>query len=298
MNEKVDKGPSRRLCLTQIVGDSQGGPLQQALPDRRARGSIRRIDRNTGTRGTLHGTDRHGRTGRRTFPVGAFHSGRLRRQDRHARPARRLGLVLGDDDRQDDGLRPVAARLQPLRGQVSGRASRSKNCTARWRTARRPAWARCSWRRCANGRNRSNAAHAPRSACNAHRPGDGRDAGAGDGDGGKPARLSSPSVGSSAPFIGLFGTVVGIMTSFQAIAGSKSTNLAVVAPGIAEALLATAIGLVAAIPAVIAYNKFSADAGKLAGADGGLRRRVFRHPVAPDRRAGECRRPPAGGPVR
>ena len=72
------------------------------------------------------------------------------------------------------------------------------------------------------------------------------------------------SIGSSAPFIGLFGTVVGIMTSFQAIAGSKSTNLAVVAPGIAEALLATAIGLLAAIPAVIAYNKLSSDAGKLA----------------------------------
>ena len=78
------------------------------------------------------------------------------------------------------------------------------------------------------------------------------------------ARLSSlATIGSAAPFIGLFGTVVGIMTSFQAIAGSKSTNLAVVAPGIAEALLATAIGLVAAIPAVIAYNKFSGDAGKL-----------------------------------
>lgn len=74
---------------------------------------------------------------------------------------------------------------------------------------------------------------------------------------------SLASIGSAAPFIGLFGTVVGIMTSFQAIAGSKSTNLAVVAPGIAEALLATAIGLMAAIPAVIAYNKFSADAGKL-----------------------------------
>src|SRR5690606_30728667 len=68
------------------------------------------------------------------------------------------------------------------------------------------------------------------------------------------------SVGSAAPFIGLFGTVVGIMTSFQAIAGSKSTNLAVVAPGIAEALLATALGLLAAIPAVIAYNKLSSDA--------------------------------------
>ncbi|MGN6463993.1 MAG: protein TolQ [Rhizobiaceae bacterium] len=71
------------------------------------------------------------------------------------------------------------------------------------------------------------------------------------------------TIGSSAPFIGLFGTVVGIMTSFQAIAGSKSTNLAVVAPGIAEALLATAFGLLAAIPAVIAYNKLSADASKL-----------------------------------
>ncbi|MDQ6437011.1 protein TolQ [Mesorhizobium sp. LHD-90] len=72
------------------------------------------------------------------------------------------------------------------------------------------------------------------------------------------------TIGSAGPFVGLFGTVVGIMTSFQAIAGSKSTNLAVVAPGIAEALLATAIGLLAAIPAVIAYNKLSSDAGKLA----------------------------------
>jgi len=71
------------------------------------------------------------------------------------------------------------------------------------------------------------------------------------------------TVGSSAPFIGLFGTVVGIMTSFQAIAGAKNTSLAIVAPGIAEALLATAIGLLAAIPAVIAYNKFSADAAKI-----------------------------------
>jgi biopolymer transport protein TolQ len=80
------------------------------------------------------------------------------------------------------------------------------------------------------------------------------------------SRLGSlATIGSAGPFIGLFGTVVGIMTSFQAIAGSKSTNLAVVAPGIAEALLATAIGLVAAIPAVMAYNKFMADAGKLSG---------------------------------
>ncbi len=63
------------------------------------------------------------------------------------------------------------------------------------------------------------------------------------------------SVGSVAPFIGLFGTVWGIMNSFAAIAASKQTNLAVVAPGIAEALFATALGLVAAIPAVVAYNK-------------------------------------------
>lgn len=71
------------------------------------------------------------------------------------------------------------------------------------------------------------------------------------------------TVGSAAPFVGLFGTVWGIMQSFQAIAASKNTSLAVVAPGIAEALLATAIGLAAAIPAVIAYNKLSSSAGKL-----------------------------------
>lgn len=71
------------------------------------------------------------------------------------------------------------------------------------------------------------------------------------------------TIGSAAPFVGLFGTVIGIMTSFQAIAGSQQTSLAVVAPGIAEALLATAIGLVAAIPAVVAYNKLSSDVGKL-----------------------------------
>jgi biopolymer transport protein TolQ len=67
------------------------------------------------------------------------------------------------------------------------------------------------------------------------------------------------TVGSTAPFIGLFGTVWGIMNSFQAIALSKNTSLAVVAPGIAEALFATAVGLVAAIPAVVAYNKLSSD---------------------------------------
>ena len=71
------------------------------------------------------------------------------------------------------------------------------------------------------------------------------------------------TVGSAAPFIGLFGTVWGIMTSFQAIAASKNTNLAVVAPGIAEALLATALGLLAAIPAVMFYNKFASQVTRL-----------------------------------
>lgn len=72
------------------------------------------------------------------------------------------------------------------------------------------------------------------------------------------------SVGSTAPFIGLFGTVWGIMNSFQSIAASKNTSLAIVAPGIAEALFATAIGLVAAIPAMIAYNKFSHELNRYA----------------------------------
>jgi biopolymer transport protein TolQ len=73
------------------------------------------------------------------------------------------------------------------------------------------------------------------------------------------------SVGSTAPFIGLFGTVWGIMHSFSSIASSKNTSLAVVAPGIAEALFATALGLIAAIPAVIAYNKISSDLTRYAG---------------------------------
>ncbi len=72
------------------------------------------------------------------------------------------------------------------------------------------------------------------------------------------------TVGSTAPFVGLFGTVWGIMNSFQSIAATKSTSLAVVAPGIAEALFATALGLVAAIPATVAYNKFANDLGRYA----------------------------------
>ncbi|MDF1748959.1 MAG: protein TolQ [Alphaproteobacteria bacterium] len=73
------------------------------------------------------------------------------------------------------------------------------------------------------------------------------------------------SVGSAAPFVGLFGTVWGIMNSFASIAATNQTSLAVVAPGIAEALFATALGLVAAIPATLAYNKISADLGRYAG---------------------------------
>ena len=72
------------------------------------------------------------------------------------------------------------------------------------------------------------------------------------------------TVGSAGPFVGLFGTVWGIMTSFRAIAGQQTTSLAVVAPGIAEALFATAMGLVAAIPATIFYNKFVSDVNKQA----------------------------------
>ena len=72
------------------------------------------------------------------------------------------------------------------------------------------------------------------------------------------------TVGATAPFIGLFGTVWGIMNSFQSIAISRNTSLAIVAPGIAEALFATALGLLAAIPAVVAYNKFTNDSKKYA----------------------------------
>ena len=73
------------------------------------------------------------------------------------------------------------------------------------------------------------------------------------------------TIGSTAPFIGLFGTVWGIMNSFQSIAISRNTSLAIVAPGIAEALFATALGLLAAIPAVVAYNKFNSDSKKYSG---------------------------------
>ena len=97
------------------------------------------------------------------------------------------------------------------------------------------------------------------------------------------------TVGSAAPFIGLFGTVWGIMNSFTAIAGANDTSLAVVAPGIAEALFATALGLVAAIPAVIAYNKLSTDLSRLAQRTGAAiseaARQFARSPAHPLRQA-------------
>jgi biopolymer transport protein ExbB/TolQ len=78
------------------------------------------------------------------------------------------------------------------------------------------------------------------------------------------------TLGSAAPFIGLFGTVWGIMRSFAGIAAANNTSIAVVAPGIAEALFATAMGLAAAIPAVVAYNKFTVELGRFAGRMQGL----------------------------
>jgi len=83
------------------------------------------------------------------------------------------------------------------------------------------------------------------------------------------------TVGSTAPFIGLFGTVWGIMNSFQSIAISRNTSLAIVAPGIAEALFATALGLLAAVPAVIAYNKFNSDSKKYTGRIENFSKRVI-----------------------
>jgi len=92
------------------------------------------------------------------------------------------------------------------------------------------------------------------------------------------------TVGSAGPFVGLFGTVWGIMISFQSIAASKNTSAGVVAPGIAEALFATAIGLVAAIPATIFYNKFASEVNKQAQRLEGSRR-ILRDFVTADRRA-------------
>ena len=102
------------------------------------------------------------------------------------------------------------------------------------------------------------------------------------------------TVASTAPFVGLFGTVWGIMTSFRSIAASKNTSLAVIAPGLAEALLATAIGLFAAIPALIFFNNLQGCRGALPGPYGELRRRVLVDPVPPDRPSRRRRARPRG----
>jgi biopolymer transport protein ExbD len=96
----------------------------------------------------------------------------------------------------------------------------------------------------------------------------------------------SRRLGSAAPFIGLFGTVWGIMRSFNAIAAANNTSLAVVAPGIADALFATAMGLAAAIPAVVAYNKFTVEIGRFAGNDASSDRPQQRA-LEPRRRGGK-----------
>ena len=186
----------------------------------------------------------------------------LRRQVRDARPARRLGLVLGHHHRQDAALFRAPASRWTASRRCSGPASRWKSSTARSPTGRPAAWPPCSSRPCASGSAPSRAPAAP-SLGLAQRIDKVLDVTIQR----EVERLESKllvlaTIGSSAPFIGLFGTVWGIMTSFRSIAASKNTSLAVVAPGIAEALFATAIGLFAAIPAVIAYNKLQAEAAK------------------------------------
>ena len=156
------------------------------------------------------------------------------------------------------------ARDGPLRAGVLVRPVAGGALSRRCRRARRIRWRRCSSPPCASGSAASRAR--PRSFA------------------GLQMRIEKvmdvtiareierlerrllvlATVGSAGPFIGLFGTVWGIMTSFQSIAASKNTSLAVVAPGIAEALFATAIGLVAAIPATIFYNKFVSEVNKQA----------------------------------
>jgi biopolymer transport protein TolQ len=115
------------------------------------------------------------------------------------------------------------------------------------------------WKRSFESNSRSFAGSA-----DAHRQGDGASRSPAKSSGSNRRLLVLATVGSASPFVGLFGTVWGIMTSFQAIAASKNTSLAVVAPGIAEALFATAIGLIAAIPATIFYNKFTSEVNRQA----------------------------------
>ncbi len=176
----------------------------------------------------------------------------------------RLDRGLGDRDRQDSALRADQDARWTGSNRHSGRASRSTNSTGRCPRGRSHSMAALfvaamrEWKRSLEGQPRSFAGLQMRIEkvmdVTIQR---------------EIERLESrllvlATVGSAGPFIGLFGTVWGIMTSFRAIAGQQTTSLAVVAPGIAEALFATAIGLIAAIPATIFYNKFVSDVNKQA----------------------------------
>ena len=173
-------------------------------------------------------------------------------------------------------IRRARRAMDRVRGRFLVRQFARGTLYNRSRRARRPAWPRCSSPRCANGSARC---RTPASSFM-----------------GLQARIDKvldvsiareveklesnllvlATVASAGPFIGLFGTVWGIMTSFRSIAASKNTSLAVVAPGIAEALFATAIGLFAAIPALIAYNKLQGDVAKTQARMEELRRRILR----------------------
>ena len=221
-----------------------------------------------------------------------------RGQAGHGRPARRLDLVLGDHRQQVAALYPHPQGDGPLRAGFLVRLFARRALPRRSPSARRPPWrplfvaAMREWKR-------SFQQATPRfmGLQAAHREGSRRVASPARSSGSNSNLLVLATVASAGPFVGLFGTVWGIMTSFRSIAASKNTSLAVVAPGIAEALFATAIGLFAAIPALIAYNKLQGEVAKHAGAHGELRRRVLGDPVAPDRPACGRRARPHGGGV-
>ena len=194
---------------------------------------------------------------------GLFWSAPFRRQDRDDRPAGLLGLGLGDRGRQDaalhahqesDGSVRAGLLVRPVAG---GALSLAVGAPAHSMAALFVAAMR-EWKRSFEGRAAPSAGLQMRIekvmdvtiAREIERL--------------ERRLLVLATVGSAGPFIGLFGTVWGIMNSFQSIAASKNTSLAVVAPGIAEALFATAIGLVAAIPATIFYNKFVSEVNKQA----------------------------------
>ena len=193
-------------------------------------------------------------------------------------------VMLGLLARQRLGLgRGVREMVQPAQGQParptgsrtgSGPAAAWTSCSTRKAPTRATRWPRCSPPRWANGAARVRVAGADISHTSVRERIDRAITVTVQREMDRLERwmIFLASVGATAPFIGLFGTVWGIMHCFSAIAAMHNTNLAVVAPGIAEALFATAIGLVAAIPAVLAYNKISTDLARFAVAAGGFRR--------------------------